>query len=230
MNKIHYIVTTAVLLVGTALFTSFVFVPAVAPYEIVSVEIPQNIVEDEMPIIEQEEEYTPTLVDLWEMERDVTKLMDAQILNRELPSNWSSKKLYFRYTYIGQYNEYTSELLDDLLLTEYKWQKQLDDDGNVVMGGIVLAKDGTYQLHTHNTFTKGERFFLLGDLLDRYHSNGDLVGTKIKFGDVVLESVWEKDIRILEGGTVPYANLIISTCLERNGDRRLITGWNIVTE
>jgi hypothetical protein len=52
----------------------------------------------------------------------------------------------------------------------------------------------------------------------------------MKFGEVILENAWEADIRILEGGTVPYADLVISTCLERNGDRRLISGWNIVSD
>lgn len=229
MNKIHYIVTMAVLLVSTALFTSFVFIPTVAPYEVVTVEVPVET-EEEIEDVEQEEIYIPTLLDLWAMEKDITKIMDAEILNRDVPSRWVGKKIYFKYTYIGQYDESTATVLDDLLLTEYKWQKQLDENGNIVMGGIILAKDGTYQLHTHNTFTKGERFFLLGDLLDRYHSNGELIGTKIKFGDVTLENIWEKDIRIRDGGSVPTANLVISTCLERYGDRRLVSGWNIVAE
>ncbi|MFA7628263.1 MAG: hypothetical protein WCY37_02530, partial [Candidatus Dojkabacteria bacterium] len=140
------------------------------------------------------------------------------------------KQIYFKYTYIGEYSPQAQELLDQLLLDEYKWQKQLDAEGNVVMGGIILSKDGTYQLHTHNTFTKAERFFLLGDLLDRYHTNGELQGTQVKFGNVLLENTWEKEIEVLEGGKVPYADLIISTCLERYGDRRLVSGWNIVQE
>ena len=227
MNKIHYIVTMAVLLVSTALFTSFVFIPTIAPYEVVNVDISPITYDD---IGEEYVEDIPSLMDLWVMEEGMTKIMGVTVLNRQLPNNWLEKGLYFKYTYIGEYNEYTQEVLDDLLLDEYKWQKQLDENGNIIMGGIVLGKDGTYQLHTHNTFTKGDRFFLLGDLLDRYHSNGELVGTQIKFGDVILESIWERDMRILEGESVPYADLIISTCLERYGDRRLISGWNIVWE
>ena len=219
-----------VLFVSTVLFTTFVFIPTVNPYEVVSVEASPILEtnETEEKIIEEED--IPTLLELWSMEENSTKIMSAEILNRELPSNWAQKETYFKYTYIGNYSQEAQTLLDDLLLDEYKWQKQLDEEGNVVMGGIVLAKDGTYQLHTHNTFTQGERFFLLGDLLDRYHSNEDLVGTQIRFGNVIMENVWERDIRILEGGTVPYADLIISTCLERYGDRRLISGWNIVRE
>jgi hypothetical protein len=217
----------AVLLVSTALFTSFVFVPTIAPYEIVNVEV-SPIPEKEF--VEEEPEYVPTLEDLWVMEKDLPKIMEAEVINRDLPSNWSGRKIYFKYTYIGEYTESTQTVLDDLLLDEYKWQKQLDEEGNVVMGGIVLAKDGTFQLHTHNTFTKGERFFLLGDLLDRYHNNEELIGTKIRFGTVTLESIWERDTRILQDNLVPYADLVISTCLERYGDRRLISGWNMVSE
>jgi hypothetical protein len=227
MDKIKYMIIMVIIFVSTLLFSSFVFIPTVAPYEIVNVDISPITYND---MEEEEVEDIPTLMELWVMEEGMTKIMEAEVLNRELPPNWLDKGLYFKYTYIGQYNEYTQEVLDDLLLDEYKWQKQLDEQGNVVMGGIVLSKDGTYQLHTHNTFTQGNRFYLLGDLLDRYHNEEGVVGTRIRFGGVILESVWERDIRILEGGSVPYADLIISTCLERWGDRRLISGWNIVWE
>ena len=230
MNKIHYIVTMAVLLVSTALFTSFVFVPTLNPYEVVNVEVSPTL-EQDMPVEKDAVvEYIPTLADLWLMEEGQTKVMSASVLNRDLPSTWIEKKLFFKYTYIGEYNENTQAILNDLLLSEYKWQKQLDEAGNIVMGGIILAKDGTYQLHTHNTFTKGEKFFLLGDLLDRYNSSNELVGTQIKFGSATLEAIWAKDTRIFQDSTVPYADLVISTCLEINGDRRLISGWNIVRE
>jgi hypothetical protein len=53
---------------------------------------------------------------------------------------------------------------------------------------------------------------------------------QVKFGDVILQNSWEQEIEVLEGGIVPYADLIISTCLERYGDRRLVSGWNIVQE
>ena len=229
MSKVYYIVTMTVLFVGTVLFTSFVFIPTVQPYEVVNIEA-EPIIQEEIEQEVVEEEPPPTLSELWSMEQNTTKIMETQILNRELPENWSGKKIYFKYTYIGEYSPQAQELLDQLLLDEYKWQKQLDAEGNVVMGGIILSKDGTYQLHTHNTFTKGEKFFLLGDLLDRYHSNGELQEMQVKFGNVTLENTWEKEIEILEGGSVPYADLVISTCLERYGDRRLVSGWNIIRE
>ncbi len=226
MSKKYYIVAIAVLLVSTALFTYLVFIPTLKPYEIVNTEV-EHISEIEEDEIEEE---LPTLFELFEMKQGETKIMGAEILNRELPDNWLGKEISFKYTYIGEYTPEIQEQLDDLLLDEYKWQKQLDEEGNVVMGGIVLSKDETYQLHTHNTFTKGERFFLLGDLLDRFFTNEELEGTQIKLGNVTLECVWEKDIKLLEGATVPYADLIISTCLERFGDRRLVSGWNILRE
>lgn len=226
MPKVYYIVAMAVLLVSTALFTSFVFIPTLNPYEVVNIEVPPTPIQQDLP----EEEQLSTLEQIWEMEEGITKIMPTEILNREIPDKWIGKEIYFKYTYIGQYSEEAQKVLDDLLLSEYKWQKQLDEQGNVVMGGIILSKNDTLQLHTHNTFTKGERFFLLGDLLDRYHSNEELVGTQIKFGNVILENIWEEDMKILEGATVPYADLVISTCLEIHGDRRLISGWNIVRE
>ncbi len=227
MTKVHYIITMAVLLVSTALFTSFVFIPTISPYEVVNVEtIQENETSEENP----EEEPLPTLLDLLSLEKDTTKVVQAEILNRDIPQNWEGKEIFFRYTYIGEYDQEAQSKLDDLLITEYRWQKQLDEKGNVVMGGIVLYKDGTYQLHTHNTFTKGNKYFLLGDLLDRYHSNGNLVDTEIQFGSVKLVCIWEKDTKIMVDNVVPYADLIISTCLERYGDRRLISGWNIVLD
>ena len=226
MSKIYYIVTMTVLFVSTVLFTTFVFIPTINPYEVVSVEMSTQEVLGTDEILED----LPTLLELWSMEENTTKIMSAEILNRELPEAWSEKETYFKYTYIGEYSQEAQTLLDNLLVDEYRWQKQLDEEGNVVMGGIILAKDGTYQLHTHNTFTKAERFFLLGDLLDRYFNNEELQGTQIRFGNVIMENIWERDMRILEGSSVPYADLIISTCLERNGDRRLISGWNIVRD
>ena len=152
MTKVHYIITMAVLLVSTALFTSFVFIPTISPYEVVNVEtIQENETSEENP----EEEPLPTLLDLLSLEKDTTKVVQAEILNRDIPQNWEGKEIFFRYTYIGEYDQEAQSKLDDLLITEYRWQKQLDENGNVVMGGIVLYKDGTYQLHTHNTFKIG---------------------------------------------------------------------------
>lgn len=217
---------------GTALFTYLVFIPTVKPAEIVSVE-------EYAPPVEEENETPETLpvepveeVDVlftkWSLEKDITSIVEAKILNRELPNNWKDRGIRFKYTYVGEYDNSTQQKVDNLLVTEYAWQKQLDVDGNVVMGGVLLKKDGTYQLHTHNTFTKAQWRYLLGDLLDRYYSNDELVGTQMKFGDVTLEAQWFRDIEIERDGTVPYADLIISTCLERFGDRRLVSGWDIV--
>jgi hypothetical protein len=51
----------------------------------------------------------------------------------------------------------------------------------------------------------------------------------VNIGDIVFRAIWEKDTRILEDPTTPEgADLIISTCLEIDGDRRLLTGWEIV--
>lgn len=224
MNRTSYLVLTAVLFLSTALFTFLVFIPTVNPYEVVNIQV-------QTPITENTEiESLPTLMDFWSMEENATKTIDAQILNRELPTKWQGKKIFFKYTFIGEYSETTQTILDDLLLTEYKWQKQLDENKDIVMGGIILAKDHTYQLHTHNSYTKGNRFFLLGDLLDRYNVNNELIGTQIRLGNVTLQAKWAKDIKILEENSFPYADLVISTCLGRNSDRRLVSGWDIVRE
>lgn len=222
MKKHIYLLIPATLLVATILFTIYVFIPSVKPYEVVNIQTKQ--IQNTEEIVEE----IQTLDTLLGMQKDQITVLHALILNRELPSKWKDKKIFFKYTYIGEYDSNTSKRLDDLLHSEYKWQKQLDGNGNIVFGGIILAKDGTYQLHTHNSFTKGDRFFLLGDLLDRYYSQENLVGTQIGIGETVLECIWEKDTKIIQDSTVQYADLIISTCLERYGDRRLVSGWNVV--
>ena len=223
MKKQIFLIIPLTFLLTTILFTIYVFIPTIKPYEVVNIEIQQ----EEKPIEIKEEK---TLEQLLGMKEEKPVVLEASVLNRELPKKWADKKIYFKYTYIGEYDDNTAKKLDSLLVGEYKWQKQLDSEGNIVMGGIILAKDGTYQLHTHNSFTKANRFFLLGDLLDRYHSEDNLVGTQILVGDVTLEAVWERDTEVLKNSTVPYSDLVISTCLERYGDRRLVSGWNIVKE
>ena len=223
MKKQIFLIIPLTFLLTTILFTIYVFIPTIKPYEVVNIEIQK----EEKPVEIKEEK---TLEQLLSMKKDKPVVLEASVLNRDLPKKWIDKKIYFKYTYIGEYDDNTAKKLDSLLVGEYKWQKQLDSEGNVVMGGIILAKDGTYQLHTHNSFTKANRFFLLGDLLDRYHSENNLVGTQILVGDVTLEAVWERDTEVLKNSTVPYSDLVISTCLERYGDRRLVSGWNIVKE
>jgi len=222
MKKYIYFAIPIILLTTTVIFTIFVFIPTIKPYEVVNIETKQ------IQNISDTEEKPQTLDTLLGLEKDQTKVLDAKFLNRELPKKWKEKKIFFKYTYIGDYDSNTQNKLDSLLHNEYKWQKQLDSNGNIVMGGIVLAKDGTYQLHTHNSFTKGNRYFLLGDILDRYHTEGNLVGTQIQLGSFTIECIWEKDTKVIQDSTVPYADLVISTCLERYGDRRLVSGWNIV--
>jgi hypothetical protein len=222
MKKYIYFAIPIILLTTTVIFTIFVFIPTIKPYEVVNIETKQ------IQNIPTTEEKPQTLDILLGLEKDQTKVLDAKFLNRELPKKWKEKKIFFKYTYIGDYDSNTQKKLDSLLHNEYKWQKQLDSNGNIVMGGIVLAKDGTYQLHTHNSFTKGNRYFLLGDILDRYHTEGNLVGTQIQLGSFTIECIWEKDTKVIQDSTVPYADLVISTCLERYGDRRLVSGWNIV--
>lgn len=223
MKKQIFLIIPLTFLLTTILFTIYVFIPTIKPYEVVNIEIQK----EEKPVEIKEEK---TLEQLLGMKKDKPVVLEASVLNRDLPKKWTDKKIYFKYTYIGEYDDNTAKKLDTLLVGEYKWQKQLDSEGNIVMGGIILAKDGTYQLHTHNSFTKANRFFLLGDLLDRYHSENNLVGTQILVGDVTLEAVWERDTEVLKNSTVPYSDLVISTCLERYGDRRLVSGWNIVKE
>ncbi len=221
MKKQIFLIIPLTFLLTTILFTIYVFIPTIKPYEVVNIEIQQ----EEKPVEVKEEK---TLEQLLGMKKEKVVVLEASVLNRDLPKKWLDKKIYFKYTYIGEYDDNTAKKLDNLLVGEYKWQKQLDPEGNIVMGGIILAKDGTYQLHTHNSFTKANRFFLLGDLLDRYHSEDNLVGTQILVGDVTLEAVWERDTEVLKNSTVPYSDLVISTCLERYGDRRLVSGWDIV--
>ena len=224
MKKVYYLITTTLIFVTTLLFFAFVFLPSTKPTKVVSIDIP--IIEE----IEEEEETPPTLEELWQMEESISKKMPFEILNRELPNNWLEKDIYFKYTYLGEYDEDVQKELDDILLGEYRWQNQFDEDENILLGGAILKKDNTFQLHTHNTFTHGTRFFLLGDLLDKYASEDVLEGMQIRFGNIVLECEWVKDIRIVEGVTLPYSELLISTCMERYGNRRLISGWKIVRE
>lgn len=224
MSKKHYLVIMAVLLVSTALFTALVFIPNIKPYEVVAVEaVSDDAVQEEIP-----EEEKITIEDVLSLIEDGTQVMDIEFPNRDFPQKWEGKNVLFRYTYLGEYDEEVAEKLDEMLVDEYKWQRQFDREGNILLGGLIIKKDETYQLHTHNTFTKGEIFFLLGDLLDRFHSNNSLVGTRIDLNNQSLEAVWEEEIEVMKSSTVPYADLIISTCLERWGDRRLVSGWNLV--
>ena len=227
MKKTKDLITIAILLVATALYTVFVFIPNINPDRVVDT--------SEVEVLEIEKDFPVENIDIleknWSLETEKTNLMTAEILNRELPSSWKDKKIFFKYTYLGEYDEQVQENLDEMMANEYAWEKQIDADGNVVMGGPVLKRDGIYQLHSHNAFTQADQYFLLGELTVRYSDLEELVGTEIVLGGVKLRAIWEKETKILEDDKgLPGANLIISTCLERNGDKRLLSGWEIVKE
>ncbi|MDX9739059.1 MAG: hypothetical protein RBT33_01715 [Candidatus Dojkabacteria bacterium] len=213
----------AVLLICTAIYTFSVFLPNTKE-EVVNTEI---YAVANTPI--QEEKYINPLGNLLSFVEGNTSLISFKLLNRELPTRWKGKEIYFKYTYLGEYTESTVEELDTLLDGDYKWQRQLDENKNIVLGGPIFIKDDIYQLHTHNGLSLANKHYLFGDLLHLLFTKGELEGTQIQIGDVVLEAIWSKDTRILQdSSTPPDAQLVISTCLERNGDRRLISGW-IVT-
>jgi hypothetical protein len=57
----------------------------------------------------------------------------------------------------------------------------------------------------------------------------ELVGTQIDISGLKMEAVWVEDIRVLKDASLENsADLIISTCLERNGDWRLVVGFDVM--
>ena len=221
--KSEYIIV-AVLLVSTVIFTAFVYIPSSKVNTNIEVVIDTPKVQDEEVL---EEDIIREYLDL---EEDKTSTYLFEILNRELLKNiWDSKKIYLKYTYLGEYDENTVDIVNDMLLDEYNWKNQLDKDGNVVFGGPLLYKDGTYQLYVHNTMYHAQKYYLLGDVLDMLWSNDDLIGTQIDISGLRLEAVWVEDVHVLEDSTLDNtADLIISTCLERNGDWRLVVGFDVI--
>lgn len=166
---------------------------------------------------------------LLDFEDNKTYQLPFQLINRNLPASWYGKKIIIKYTYLGKYNENTVDQLNNLLSTEYNWKKQLDNEGNILLGGPIFLMDNVYQLHTHNGLSLGNRHYLFGDLLHYLYKGGVLEGTQISFGDIILESIWVKDIKISQdASTLSGADLVVSTCLEMNGDRRLISGWKVI--
>ena len=179
-------------------------------------EIPEVVFED------------PILL-FWGPEQGKTSTFEFHFLNRELPSNWEGKKLYLKYTFVGKYTEGIENEINELLENEYSWKNQLDKNGNVVFGGPLLLKDGTYQFYTHNTLYLAQKHFLLGDILHYLSNQNTLVGTEIEVGGLKLEGVWEKDIDVVENNKIlEEADFIMSTCLERNGSKRLVVGFNVI--
>lgn len=163
------------------------------------------------------------------LELDKAKIVDFQLLNRNLPVKWQNKSIRLKYTYIGEYQDGTLDKLNKLLKGEYNWRNELDSDGNIVFGAPIILKDGVYQMFPHNSLYLTTKYYLFGDLLDWLRYKGTLEGTEMKIGNVTLKCIWIKDSETEKDSTAPIADLIISTCLERNGDRRLLSGWNIVT-
>ncbi len=217
--KVSYILI-AVLLISTAIFTLFVFIPN-TKQEVVNTKI--YAISESKPL---EIEYVNPISTLLPFEKDIPVILPFELLNRELPSKWQTKKIYLKYTYLGEYTEDMLPKLNELLETDYKWQRQLDQNRDIVLGGPIFVKDDVYQLHTHNGLSLANRHYLFGDLLQYLYTNNQLEGTQIQVGDVILESIWSKDTKILEDNSTPSgAELIVSTCLERDGDRRLVTGW-----
>lgn len=224
MNLKKIYILAAVLILSTAAYTIFIFIPNTKK-EVVNTQV-SAVVES----IKEENKDNP-LSTLLPFSNEQTYIYDFEVVNRELPSKWINRKIYFKYTYLGEYTDNTLEELNTLLKGEYSWRKQLDADRNIVLGGPIFLMDNVYQLHTHNALTLAERNHLLGDLLHYYYKHNQLEGTRIKINGVQLEAKWLKDAKVLEDNSTPdTADLIISTCLEQNGDRRLISGWKVVTE
>lgn len=222
--RIEYILS-AVLLVSTALFTIYYYLPEYRINKDIQVVV-------DTPVIQEEEkEPEDILKSHLGLEEGKTSTYPFSILNRDLPNIWDDKEMYLKYIYLGGYTENSVNEINDLLENEYSWKNQLDTEGNVVFNGPLLSRDGTYQLYVHNTLYHAQKYYLLGDILDMLWDNGDLVGTQIDISGLKLEAIWVEDIRVNTDNTLDNtADLIISTCLERNGDWRLVVGFNIVEE
>jgi hypothetical protein len=221
--KIEYILT-AVLLVGTAIFTILFYIPETRVNKDIEVVV-------ETPAIQQVEaqESEDKLKEYLGLEDDKTSTFSFSILNRELPHIWDGKDMYLKYTYVGEYEEGTVDEINEMLDNEYDWRYQQDKEGNVVFNGPLLSKDDTYQLYVHNTLYHAQRYYLLGDVLDMLWDKDELVGTQIDISGLKMEAVWVEDIRVLKDASLENsADLIISTCLERNGDWRLVVGFDVM--
>lgn len=121
--------------------------------------------------------------------------------------------------------------INKLLEEEYNWKNQLDSNGNVIFNGPLLLNNGTYQFYTHNTLYLAKKYYLLGDVLDYLSKRDQLIGTQVTINDLKLEAAWQTDIHVWENSRIEEtADLLISTCLERNGDWRLVVGWDLVEE
>lgn len=216
----------AVLFVGTAIYTIFVYLPSTKE-EVVNTQVYAVVQSTE--VMAKERIYTNPLDQMFGIPEGGTNIVSFELVNRDIPVHWRGKNISLKYTYLGKYSDTTLEQLNTLLSSDYKWQKQLDANKDIVLGGPIFLMDDVYQLHTHNGLSLTNKHYLFGDLLGLLYSQDNLSGTQIKLGEKTLEVIWIKDTRILEDNKTPGgADLIISTCLERNGDRRLIVGLKVV--
>lgn len=226
MKKRIFVIIMAVLLISTAIFTIYVFIPSLNDQEVVNTD---NITVLKSSNIEQTQ--YKSIEDGLSLLTSPQSMVKVDFTNRILPENWQGKDIFLKYTYLGEYSDSVYSQLNSLLLGEYSWKKQLGINGEVILGGPMFIKDGVYQLHVHNALSLGKKYFLFGDLLDYFRNNGLLDGTKIVLGNVKIQNIWYKEMEVTKENTIPGGiDLIISTCLERNGDLRLVTGWKVVKE
>ncbi|MDD4382289.1 MAG: hypothetical protein PHE21_03020 [Candidatus Dojkabacteria bacterium] len=225
MNKKVAIIIMAVLFIGTAIFTFTVFFPTLFDSLYVNTQ--------DITVVETNTEsiQSSNLGELLQLENGKTSTLSFELSNRYLPEKWEGKTIYLKYTYLGEFSSTVYSRFNQLLKTDYSWRKQLDKDNNIVLGGPMFLKDGVYQLHVHNGLSLAKRYYLFGELLDYLNNKNILLGTVIKVGDVRLECTVVQEMEVEKANNISGAmNLLISTCLERNGDLRLVSGWKIITE
>lgn len=227
MKKKKVLITLmAVLLAGTAIFTIFVFFPNLVGVKTVNT--------DDITILEQDSEEEIQYEDISDglnISSPYSGIVNFELVNRTLPEKWEEKQTFFRYTYLGEYSNETYQELNDLLVTDYNWKNQLNEDGDILLGGPMILVNGVYQLHVHNGLSLASKYYLFGDLLEYLEKKDLLEETRIRLGGVKLECIWVKKIHVKEINTVPGGvEMVISTCLERNGDYRLVSGWKSIEE
>ncbi len=214
----------AVLFTGTAIFTFTVFYPTLFDSLFVNTQ--------DITVLQtnaSEEIQSSDLGELLDLKVNTPTTVTFELSNRYLPSDWEKKDIYFKYTYLGEYSNSVYTKLNELLKTDYSWRKQLNKQGDIILGGPMFLKDGIYQLHVHNGLSLAKKYYLFGELLDYLNSKGLLLGTVMKFGDVRLECTKVQPMRIENGNKISGdMDLVISTCLVRNGDLRLVSGWKVI--
>ncbi len=226
MNKKVAIIIMAVLFTGTAIFTFTVFYPTLFDSLFVNTQ--------DITVLQanaSEEIQSSDLGELLDLKVNTPTTVSFELSNRYLPSGWEKKNMYFKYTYLGEYSNSVYSNLNELLKTDYSWRKQLNKQGDIVLAGPMFLKDGIYQLHVHNGLSLAKKYYLFGELLDYLNNKDLLLGTVMKFGDVRLECTTVQEMEIEKGSNISgQMDLVISTCLERNGDLRLVSGWKVITQ